>query len=357
MSSVITLQEEAVTFLGLTPKEIKSYSLTRAIRRLRSRDCTGFEFEVSKTIERKLNRSATGIYVPADVQHARRDLSVNNGSQPGDGGALVGTNLVASSFIEALRSSSIVMQLGARFLRGLVGTVEVTRQSGIGEGYWVVDGVAPGSSDPNYALVPMSPKTVGASVNVSRHLALQSTPDVDTLLWSDLAQVLGTSISRAVIAGSGADGEPTGLLNTDGVVDGTTGAANGVDFNHDDSIDMETRIRNADVIDALSWLLNPTVAGTLKKRLKIAGSTNPCYLVQDGKMNNNPVYETTQVPDVAGILGAFRQILIGEWGVLDLAVNKFGTGHRAGNLELRALQTIGVVIRHPEAFTKFEAFS
>lgn len=350
-------QEKPVTYLGLTPKEVSQYSVTRALNQLSNQQRSGFEFELSDTIAKKLKGSTSGLFVPADVQHAKRDLSATLGTQPTNGGGLLssGTN-PQGSFIDSLRANSIVMNLGAQFLSGLVGNIGIPRQGTSATGYWVGEGNAPDASQQGFESLPASPKTVSGVTPFTRSLLLQSTPSVDRLLMSDLAKALGRAITAAVIAGAGAD-DPTGILNASGVVDATTGSANGVDFNHGDAVDVETAIRNADVLGQLSWLLNPDVSGTLKKRLKIAGSDVPCYLVQDGRMNNNPVQETTQMPAQAGILGDFSEIIICEWGVLELLLNPFGVGFRAGNYEIRAIQSIDIIVRHPEAFKKFEAFS
>lgn len=343
--------------LGLSPKEISRYSIARAIHQLASdpRDRSGFEFEVSSEIAKRLQQpEPRGFFVPDEIQ---RDLSVGLGSQPTDGAGLVGsgTNPIAS-FIEVLRSNIVAMKLGARMLSGLVGNVSVPRMDSSGVGYWVSEGGAiSNESQQEFSLLHVAPKTCGTVTELSRNLLIQSSPSAEALIRSDLAQVLAHTISLALIAGTGGV-QPTGILNTTGVVDGTTGAANGVDFNHDDSIDMETTVRNANAyVNSPGWLLNPDVAGTLKKRPKIAGF--PFYLVQDGKMNNHAVHETTQIPANSGIFGDFSQVIICEWGILEFLANPYGVGSRAGNAQVRALQSIDIIVRHPEAFTKFEAFS
>jgi hypothetical protein len=51
------------------------------------------------------------------------------------------------------------------------------------------------------------------------------------------------------------------------------------------------------------------------------------------------------------IFGDFSNLIIGEWGILDLLPNPFGTGYEQGNVQVRAMQTVDVNLRRPEYFS------
>src|SRR5207253_11290540 len=74
----------------------------------------------------------------------------------------------------------------------------------------------------------LNPKDVGSVVDISRRLLLQSNPAVDGLLRDDIATAIGNAIDAGAINGSGASGQPTGILGVSGttvVALGTNGAA------------------------------------------------------------------------------------------------------------------------------------
>ena len=73
----------------------------------------------------------------------------------------------------------------------------------------------------------MSPKTVGAFTDMSRRLILQSTPDVENMVRTDLTKVVAEAIDKASLIGGGTN-EPTGIIadtNVPVVAIGTNGGA------------------------------------------------------------------------------------------------------------------------------------
>jgi HK97 family phage major capsid protein len=354
------------TDLDLSEKNVREYSVMNAIRGIVAGKREGFEFECSQAIEKRLNRpvsNANAFYVPVDIQQrafnvlaGQRDLSVGLGTQPTDGGALVGTDHKSDSFIEVLRSKMLMSKLGARMLSGLVGNVSIPRQNSTASAYWVAEGVAPTESQLGVAQLSLSPKTVGAVTEFTRLLMLQSAPSIEQLVFTDLAAVIAREIDRVIIAGSGSAGQPTGIVNTTGVDEITLSGASST-FDWSDAVEMETAIQDDNAPEGFAYLTRPGIRGTLKTRAKI-GSTFPVFLCgEDNRMNGYSVPVTTQVPASTLIFGDFTQIIVGEWGVLELVANPFNTGFRAGNVEIRGLQTVDVAIRYPESFKKTVAFA
>lgn len=344
--------EAVVTELGLTDKETREYSIARAIVAQADGDWknAGFERECHEAIAEKLNRSTGGFFVPSEVQ--LRDLSVGGGVATG--GALVGTDHMPQSFIEILRSKMKMLQLGVKVMGGLVGNPSIPRQDGAATGYWVAEGVAPTESQQVFAQLGLNPKTCGAVTEFTRQLLLQSAPSIDMLVMSDIAAVLARTVDKAIISGTGANGQPTGILNTTGV---SEVAMVGANFAWADAVAFESLLAEADTSDAVGFLSRPGVRGTLKTTPKI-GTTYPVYLVgDDNKLNGYPVETTTQMPAATLIFGDFSTVILGEWGILEIEANRHGSGFRAGNIEVRGLQSVDVAVRYPQALKKNTAFA
>lgn len=344
--------EAPITEIGLTEKETRSYSIARAIVAQADGDWknAGFERECHEAIAEKLNRQTGGFYVPSEVQ--LRDLSVAGGVATG--GALVATDHMPQSFIDILRSKMKMLQLGVKVMGGLVGNPSIPRQDGAATGYWVAEGVAPTESQQIFAQLGLNPKTCGAVTEFTRQLLLQSAPSIDMLVMSDIAAVLARTVDKAIISGTGSAGQPTGILNTTGV---TEVAMVGANFAWADAVALESLLAEADAPDAVAYLCRPGIRGTLKTTPKI-GTTYPVYLVgDDNTLNGYPVETTTQMPAATLIYGDFSTVILGEWGILEIEANRHGSGFRAGNIEVRGLQSVDVAVRYPQALKKNTAFA
>lgn len=329
--------------IGLSNKEAKIFSIHKMIRhQLGDRNVdAGFELECSNAVSKNLKRTPQGFFVPYDVQIVRTDLTVGTAAQ---GGNLVGTNLMAGSFIEQLRAKLLASRLGVTIMSGLTGDVAIPKQASASTAYWVAEQTAITESSPTFGQVTLSPNTLGAFNDYSRQLLLQATPSIDDLVRADLVAVLARAIDKAIFHGAGTD-EPTGIENTTSV--GTVTAAS---MGWAEAVEFETDIAaaNADELGSMFFVAHPTVVGTLKTRPKETGY--PLYLVEGGEMNGYPVERSTGITNAYIFFGNFRQAILAEWGVLDILADPY-TASTKGDVRIIAFQSVDVGVRHPGAFT------
>ncbi|MCF8186614.1 MAG: phage major capsid protein [Sulfuritalea sp.] len=353
--------------IGLTKEEAKQFSFVRALNALsnpadrKAQEAAKFERECSDAYGSSLGRSAQGFYVPVEVQ--QRDLNVTTTTA---GGHTVATNLLAASFIDLLRNRMQVARMGAQFLTGLSGQIAIPRQTGGATAYWVAESGAPTESQQAFDQVAMSPKTVGAFTDISRKLLLQSSIDVESFVRSDLATVLALAIDSAAINGTGASNQPTGILATAGIGD-VAGGTNGLapTWAHIVELWSDLAVANAD-FGALGILSNSKVHGKLMGTLKAAGVAG--YIAEQfpdaaGISNYGGIRAgvSNQVPSnltkgtssgvcSALIAGNWNDLLIGQWGTLDLMVDPY-TGSTSGTVRIVALQDVDIAVRHAESFS------
>lgn len=362
--------------VDMSEKQKGSYSLIRALNAAISKDWSkaGFEKEVSDAIAKRSGRETNGFFLPMNVtvdeqavQQARAAYNAVGGT-PTQGGNLVATQLLAGSFIDILRNKAMVVQMGAQLLSGLIGNVAIPRQGAATVAYWVTEnGTITEDESMAFQLVTLSPKTIAARSQITRQMLQQSTPSIEALVRNDLAQVLALGIDKAAIHGTGTSGQPLGILNQSGigsVIGGTNGAAITIDH----LIDLETLVASANAdFGAMGYMTNAKAVGALKK-LK---STTGQYLwtslpgggrsATPGEINGYPVGRTNQVNSngtkgsATGVtssvlFGNFSDLMIGEWGVLEILPNPYGSGFNSGALDIRAMQTVDVAVRHPESF-------
>jgi len=350
MNAMTAAQTTPATNLDLSPKEAKRFSIFKAIRALTDKNWRGAEFELechSEILKRTGLQEAIhgGFYMPADIQ--RRDLTV---AAPTGGGNIVATNLDASSFIDLLRARSRVAQLGATMLPGLVGNLSIPKLTGAATAYWLAN-EATGITESQQTIgqLALSPKNLGAYTELSRQLMLQSTPAAEALVMNDLAAVLALAIDLAALEGTGASGQPTGISATAGI-----GAVTGTTLGNAGVIEFQTDTATANALSPSSaYLTTPAVAGLLMQRQRFSGTDTPLWTgsVLDGQVGGFSASTTTQMTAASMIFGDFSQVVIGEWGMLEIALNPYAN-FTAAITGIRAIQSVDVGIRQAAAFSR-----
>jgi len=359
--------------VDLTSKEQRDYSLVRAINAAITGDWSkaGLEREISETLAREAGRATSGFFMPTNLQ-MRAPYAVGSATT---GGNLVATNLLAGSFIDVLRNNAVVMSLGPTMLTGLVGNVAIPRQTSQTQTYWVTEATAITEAEALFDQVTMSPKQIGARSQYSRLALQQTTPDIEAIVRNDLARVMALGIDLAAINGSGSSGQPRGILNQSGigsVAMGTNGAAltnatTASTSGLDQLIQLERAVDVANALNgSLKYLTNAKVRSALKQlKTQYADylwTANESDTTTGTPINVNgyPLYSSNQVPSnltkgsgtnlSAIIFGDWSQLVIGTWGALEILPNPYGSGYNAGSVDIRALQTVDINLRHPESF-------
>ena len=339
------IADEKANDLGLTEKETREFSFIRAFNALanpsdkKAWEAAAFEREVSEAASKKYGKPANGIMVPNEV--LRRDLTVGT---PTAGGNLVATELLAGSFIDLLRNRMALMQAGITMLSGLQGNISIPRQTAAATAYWVGEGSAPTESQQSIDQVNMSPKTVGAFVDYSRRLLLQSSVDVEAMIRRDLASVIALELDRAGIYGTGSSNQPLGLTGTSGI-----GAQTLTSFGtFAEYIGMETDVATANAdAGALRYIINAAARGALKSTALIG--TEARFVYENDEINGYPVIVSNQLASNDALFGDFSQFVMGMWSGLDLTVDPYA-GATSGNVRIIALQDVDFAVKTPGSF-------
>lgn len=354
----------------MSESEKSNYSLTRAINAAISGNWkeAGFEAEVSNDIAKRMGKSTQGFFMPTNIPFAQRAAyAVGTAGAGSTGGTLVATNLLAGSFIEVLRNKAKVLQLGATVLSGLVGNVDIPRQSGATNTFWVGENGNLTEAEGTFDKVSLSLKSIGTYSMISRNMLLQSTPDIEMLVRADLIAQIALGIDKAALSGSGNSNQPTGIVNTSGI-GSVVGGDNGAAITIDHLIDLETRITSSNAPeDTLAYLANAKTIGALKKLKSTTGSYLWNGAMQGatagtpGEINGYPVARSNQArSDLTKgtgtalselFFGNWSEVLIGEWGVLEIMPNPYdSTAYKQGAVLLRAMQSVDIAVRHAASF-------
>lgn len=336
--------------IGMSKKEVREFSLMRAIRAMANptdrsaRAAAEFEFEAAAEAAKRDGIDPQGLYIPADVRRSwnQRDLNTSDDS------GLIAEDFRAGDFIDVLRNASSVMQAGATMLTGLVGDVKIPKKTAASTGGWIsTEGGASSESEPTFGQVTMSPKTVGAFTDITRLMMMQSSLDIEALVRNDLSTGIALAIDNGALQGSGSSGQPTGIANTSGINAPTAFAAANPTFA--EVVAMETAVAEDNALMGnLAYILPASMYGALKTTVKDSGSGQ--FVVEPGgTMNGYRAVVSNQVTAGDLYFGNFSDLLIGMYGGLDITVDPY-TASTSGTVRIVALQTCDVAVRHAVSF-------
>ena len=306
----------------------------------------GRELEISAELARMEGRSTDGILMPYSVFERRTDTITTTAPTAGPGGNLIGTDHMGGQFIDMLREANPLTGLGMRVMSGLVGNCEIPRlKSGTSVGWFGENSAIP-QTDAQTDSITLSPKHAGAWTEYSRNMLLQSSPDVEGLLRSDLAQVLALEVARTVINGSGTGAEPKGILNTTGIQEVAKPAK---EMGYVPALSSALFVKN---VPSVSFIANSAFKGTVDDLLTTDGLP-----IGDAAFFRNYQHKYASAVPSARVMvaGDFSQVIQGTWSAVEVLVNPYmESAYKKGNVALRIVLTMDVAIRHPEAFATFE---
>ncbi len=329
--------------MELPNKEAQEFSIVRAIRQVANGGkLEGLEKEVSDATAKHVKREAQGFFVPHAV--ASRALTANTGSA---GGYTVGTELQTGSMVQLLRNKTKVSGLGARTLTGLVGDVAIPKQTGGATSYWLGETESAPESQQTFGQLGMTPHRLVGVTPFSKQLLNQSSLDIESFVRMDIASVLAIAKDLACINGSGADGEPRGIMNTTGINAGVTfgGAPTWADV-----VQFETDIftDNAES-ENMAFLSTPGVQGKWKTVERASGTAK--FLLDDERRANGYNFEVTnQVPDNKVIFGNWADLIMAEWDGYDIVVDPY-TLAGSGQVKITITLLCDMAVRHPVSFS------
>ncbi|HEV8456374.1 MAG TPA: phage major capsid protein [Gemmatimonadales bacterium] len=362
-----------VTDLGMPQKDRAKYSMMRAMQAVANGDWkdAGFEREVSEAISKEFRTPPSdenAFFMPTGWgTRASGQLDTATSTQ--------GQELVfiePGSFIELLRNKTKVLLLGGRFLPGLVGNVSFPRQTGPGTFTWT--GEAPtadvAASNMTFDQLAMTPKTGQSMTLVSKRLLLQSPSAnvaLESLVRSDIAAIHGLAIDSVSI-GAGGTNTPNGILATANSVSVLALGTNGAAPAYVDTVNLfrDLAIANS-IVESSAVLTTPGIAATLMKTQKFATTNGEAVWIgtfDDGRLlGQNGGYRaaaSNQVPSNltkgtsttichAIIAGNFAELMIGEWGAMEILVDPYTLAAR-NLVRIISTQMLDIGLRHKDSF-------
>ena len=350
--------------ITLDPKDQRNFRVANLLYFLANNKAGtrgGQEFEICQeeiSLRQKQGLLTQGTPIPPAIFDERqigaaiRALNVGTNTA---GGYIVDDELLAGSFIDLLLEYTAATHLVTR-LDDLMGNLTFPRQDARSTAQWVGETAAAAEQNPTFDIVQMTPKHLRAWTRASTQLLRQSSISIEQFLRRDLARAIAKAMDAAILTGTGASNQPTGIaaLGSDRL---TVDYPNSGDLNYDSVLSCEEKLaeKNA-LMGRLAWVVSPKMRKAGRKTPELGdGTSRPIF--RDGKMIDYPAHVTTQVDNTdksgKGYLANWEEMVLGCWGAIDVIVNPYSED-KEGFVRISVGQMCDLAARHVESFVELK---
>ena len=213
--------------------------------------------------------------------------------------------------LEALRDKLVLNEAGAQMLSGLVGNVSIPSYSGSnvtweGENAAAVDGAG------SFSEVKLEPKRITAYLDISKQFLIQDSNSAEAMLKNDLVSAIADKLEATILGdGTGSTTMPKGIFNV------VTPVATVNTFAK--VVGLEEKLEGKNYGDKV-WIVNPKAKSIYKTTAK---ATNGAMIMEGAEMDGYKVLTSNKVPANGVVFGAFNDLVIGQWGGIDLTVDPY----------------------------------
>ena len=325
----------------------------------------GFEREISAEIGKFRGKVAQGIYIPDFIRAAGSETLGRppTGTLAGIGGngqATIATNLMSGSLIEALRDTLVLRErCGAQVLAGLTGNIAIPKSGKLTASWISQEGGDTTKTNPTFGQIAATPHSLGGYVDITRQLLIQSSLDVQAFCVAELVYAIAACLEAAAFSGTGANGQPTGLVSK---ITQTSEWANAPTF--DKIVALIALARKANSYNASFRFVGDTdvwsklattrdyeviqnIAGS--ENVAVAGGATRLLDVATDKVLGREFVESHFAPAKQLVFGDFSQLVFALWSGTDLVVDPYSNCTK-GAIRVVALQDADILVRRPESF-------
>lgn len=240
-------------------------------------------------------------------------------------------SVIAASLIDLLRAQSVCIQAGAVTLPLISDSNSIAKLATDPTPAWRAENAAVAESDPTFANVLLTPRSLAVQVKVSREL-LEDSLNLETELPRIMAAAMAKEWDRVALLGTGTAPQPRGIANTSGI---GTAALAGALTSYAPLVTARTAIKTANA-EPTAIIMHPRDEGTLTGLT--ASDNQP--LMAPAAIRELPMLTTTSIPTNGGagtdestlFMGDFRHLYLGLRSVIrvDVLRELYAGNHQYG---------------------------
>lgn len=282
-----------------------------------------------------------------------------------DGGALV-PHEFSMELIGLLRNATIFRRAGARTLP-MGASLEIPKQTGGGTAYWGQENTTITASQQTLGSVRLAEKKLVARTEFSNDLMRNASISAEEFIRDDLLNVIAIAEDLALIRGSGASGEPTGVryLTNSANIYAETITTPGSPTLTEAKKELNKAIHklksNNVPMTRCAWFMSPRTEMAMGNIVGPGGegfNSLEREMAERGTLRGYPFYVSQQIPENTGggsdselYLVDMDQCIIGESMALEVLVfpNGGDTGIQKDMSVVRCIKKLDHVMRYDKA--------
>ena len=342
----------------------ENYDLAAALRNIASPAGvrSTFEQEVSEEFNRRAKRnSPRGPLTVPDfvlVSALRTDPGPISTAAAA---ALIQQDVMADMWISALAARTVLGEAGMKTIGGLNGDVAIPKGSTVQANWFDNETAVSSKTQPTFDNVTATPHTIGAYIDITRRLIMQSALPLQRIIADLLAGAIARGIESAAFNGTGEDGQPKGI----GLVTGIQTATVSATPTKAELVAMWQALFAENVVGkSCAYIGNATIKGALCSALDIhqvqdeedatkaiGAVTTGKYLCEDDKVEGYDFIMSNLCGDNTLWFADWSELVLCSWSGVDLLLDRYSLA-TSGGVRLVALQDVDIICRHPKAFLK-----
>lgn len=271
--------------------------------------------EASLRMSGILPKSGTSLIIPVE---SRAEITAGS----------AGANVIETDFmniVEPLRDRLVLAQAGATILTGLVSDIDIPTYSG-STSNWANENDSATDGAGTFSKKTMKPKRLTSILRVSRQMLVQDSLGVEAMLRADLINSISSKFEATILGG-----ESTSAEKPDGLFTGYVTQSEGLSWKGIVKLETDVDLANA-LMGNTKYIMHTSLVGLAKTTLKNEGVSG--YIMsENGQMNGYDTLRTNAVyksgTDYGALFGNWADLLIGQWGALDLTVDPYTEADKA----------------------------
>ena len=215
------------------------------------------------------------------------------------------------NILAPLYGKSILSEVGATFLTGLVGNISIPRYSGSTVG-WKGEMATADNGEGAFDTVELSPKRLTAYIDISKQFLVQDSVGAEEMLRADIVNALMAKLEQTIFGDAAGDAtKPAGIFYGAEEVNPSYAAV------------CEAEADVTDFSGNKRFVMSPSMRAQFKQTT-ISGEKSDLRLLMDGnEVNGYPVSTSSNVLSEGWAFGDFRELVVAQWGSIDIVVDPY----------------------------------
>ena len=215
------------------------------------------------------------------------------------------------NILAPLYGKSILSEVGATFLTGLVGNISIPRYSGSTVG-WKGEMVGADNGEGAFDTVELSPKRLTAYIDISKQFLVQDSVGAEEMLRADIVNALMAKLEQTIFGDAAGDAtKPAGIFYGAEEVNPSYAAV------------CEAEADVTDFTGNKRFVMSPSMRAQFKQTTISGEQTDLRLLMEGNEVNGYPVSASSNVIKEGWAFGDFRELVVAQWGSIDIVVDPY----------------------------------